>query len=126
MQVHSQDGPSGDSTRHLLQHAYLLPMAPEFPPEKPQRSLSGTGSEQGRGEFSLCCHGFCSGTHRKGTRQQGTEEGTGGHIVSWLSLGKESAWTEGQREAAPAAALEVSLPCLKVILGEVAKDQKKS
>lgn len=55
----------------------------------------------------------------------GTEEGTGGHIVSWLSLGKESAWTEGQREATPAA-LKVSLPCLKVILGEVAKDQKKS
>lgn len=52
----------------------------------------------------------------------GTEEGDRGNMVPWLSLGKESIWSEGQREAAPAVALEVPLPCLKVILGGVAKD----
>lgn len=46
----------------------------------------------------------------------------GGHMVSWLSPGKESIWTEGRREAAPTAALEVPLPCMKVIQGGVAKD----
>lgn len=46
------------------------------------------------------------------------EEGDRGHMVSRLLLGNESVWTEGQREAAPAAALKVPLPCLEVILGE--------
>lgn len=82
---------------------------------------------QSRAEGSSACAamGSALGPMGKahGSRDRG---GDRGRMVSWLSLGKKSAWTEGQREAAPAVALEVSLPCLKVILGGVAKDQKKA
>lgn len=68
-----------------------------------------------------CCSRLCSGTHSKGAQQQSERRGTEGHIASQLPLGKESAWAEGWREATPAAASEVPLPCPQMILGEAVK-----
>lgn len=56
-----------------------------------------------------------------GDSQQEQRSGTKGLMAFQLPLGKESAWADGCREAAPAAASEVPPPCPQVILGEAAK-----
>lgn len=117
-----QVGALGYSMRHLLKHAYLLPLLPIAPvpvPGKLQRRWQASARSLAGGAWPLLQQALLVDSQQRDTAaewalwQQGQRRGTEGHMVSRLPLGKKSAWAEGWREATPAAALEV-----QVILGK--------